>query len=89
MSFSGEQGIPDEEFESVAAAGAPTIRIIKPYADEEKTEIALCAEVCYPHGYTNEIYSIVHYDVFETYNINNGKSFIEPIDEYVKKALEE
>ncbi|MBQ7774416.1 MAG: alpha-hydroxy-acid oxidizing protein [Lachnospiraceae bacterium] len=26
----------DEEFEAVVAAGAPTIRIIKPYADEEK-----------------------------------------------------
>lgn len=59
------------------------------YADEEMTEIDLCAEICYPHGYTNEIYSIVHFDVFELYAINNGKSFIDPIDEYVKKALEE
>lgn len=35
----------DEEFESVVAAGAPTIRIIKPYADEEKIfEQIRCAE---------------------------------------------
>ena len=59
------------------------------YADEEKTEIALCAEVCYPYGYTNEIYSIVHFDVFGEYAINNGKNFIDPINEYVKKELEE
>ena len=26
----------DEEFENVVATGAPTIRIIKPYADEDK-----------------------------------------------------
>lgn len=35
----------DEEFESVVAAGAPTIRIIKPYAEEEKIyEQIRCAE---------------------------------------------
>ena len=35
----------DEEFESVVATGAPTIRIIKPYADEEKIyEQIRCAE---------------------------------------------
>ncbi|MBR6666599.1 MAG: alpha-hydroxy-acid oxidizing protein [Lachnospiraceae bacterium] len=35
----------DEEFESVVAAGAPTIRIIKPYADEEKIYQQIrCAE---------------------------------------------
>ncbi len=35
----------DEEFEEVVAAGAPTIRIIKPYADEEKIfEMIRCAE---------------------------------------------
>lgn len=36
----------DEEFEAVMAAGAPTIRIIKPYADEEKIyEQIRCAEL--------------------------------------------
>lgn len=35
----------DEEFEEVAAAGAPTIRIIKPYADEDKIFSQIhCAE---------------------------------------------
>lgn len=35
----------DEEFEAVVATGAPTIRIIKPYADEEKIyEQIRCAE---------------------------------------------
>ena len=35
----------DEEFEAVIAAGAPTIRIIKPYADEEKIYgMIRCAE---------------------------------------------
>ncbi len=35
----------DEEFEAVIAAGAPTIRIIKPYADEEKIYAMIrCAE---------------------------------------------
>ena len=35
----------DEEFEAVIAAGAPTIRIIKPYADEEKIySMIRCAE---------------------------------------------
>lgn len=35
----------DEEFENVVAAGAPTIRIIKPYADEEKIyEQIRCAQ---------------------------------------------
>lgn len=35
----------DEEFEAVAAVGAPTIRIIKPYADEEKIDRQIrCAE---------------------------------------------
>lgn len=35
----------DEEFEAVVAAGAPTIRIIKPYAEEEKIyEQIRCAE---------------------------------------------
>ncbi len=35
----------DEEFESVVATGAPTIRIIKPYADEEKIFSQIrCAE---------------------------------------------
>lgn len=37
----------DEEFRAVAAAGAPTIRIIKPYADEEKIYGQIrCAEEC-------------------------------------------
>ena len=35
----------DEEFEAVIATGADTIRIIKPYADEEKIfEMIRCAE---------------------------------------------
>ncbi len=35
----------DEEFEAVAAVGAPTIRIVKPYADENKIyEQIRCAE---------------------------------------------
>ena len=59
------------------------------YADEEKTEVDLCAEVCYPYGYTNEIYSIVHFDVFGEYAINNGKNFIDPIDEYVKNHMKQ
>lgn len=32
----------DEEFESVTATGAKTIRIIKPYADEKKIEQQIC-----------------------------------------------
>ncbi|MBQ5904378.1 MAG: hypothetical protein IIW88_00730, partial [Clostridia bacterium] len=35
----------DEEFEAVIRTGAPTIRIIKPYADEEKIfSMIRCAE---------------------------------------------
>ena len=37
----------DEEFEAVTATGAQTIRIIKPYADEEKIYSMIhCAERC-------------------------------------------
>ena len=37
----------DEEFEAVTATGAQTIRIIKPYADEEKIyRMIHCAERC-------------------------------------------
>ena len=57
------------------------------YADEEMTTVDLCAEVSYPHGYNNEIYGIVHFDPFCEYSINNGKDFIDLIDNYVKQFL--
>lgn len=59
------------------------------YADEEKTTVDLCAEVTYPHGYSNEIYGIVHFDPFCEYSIGNGKNFIDLIDNYVKQFLSE
>lgn len=59
------------------------------YADEEKTTVDLCAEVCYPYGYNNDIYNIVHFDPFIEYMIKDGKGFIDPIDIYVKQFLTE
>ncbi len=40
-------------------------------------------DICYPYGYSNDIYGYLHDDLWMDYQIKGGSEFIELIDEYV------
>lgn len=40
-------------------------------------------DICYPYGYSNDIYGYLHNDLWMDYQIQGGSAFIELIDAYV------
>ena len=40
-------------------------------------------DICYPYGYSNDIYGYLHDDLWMDYQIKGGSAFIELIDAYV------
>lgn len=44
-------------------------------------------DICYPYGYSNDIYGYLHDDLWMDYQIKGGEAFIELIDAYVDQYL--
>lgn len=44
-------------------------------------------DICYPYGYSNDIYGYLHVDLWMDYQIKGGNAFIELIDAYVDEYI--
>lgn len=59
------------------------------YYDVSKENLAYYVDISYPHGYTNDIYRLMHHgeSPFGDYVARCGKEFIDLVDQYVKQYI--
>ncbi len=59
------------------------------YYDAAKENLAYYIDISYPHGYTNDIYRLMHHggSPFGDYVARCGKEFIDMVDEYAKQYI--
>ncbi len=59
------------------------------YYDAARENLAYYIDISYPHGYTNDIYRLMHHggSPFGDYVARCGKEFIDMVDEYAKQYI--
>lgn len=59
------------------------------YYDAARENLAYYIDISYPHGYTNDIYRLMHHggSPFGDYVACCGKEFIDMVDEYAKQYI--